>query len=236
MNQWMREWTLSNVGRTLKPLWVLIYIIKSNPIALPEKGIWGSRFSSMSPQMSYISRSYSLPVPDIKDTCKIAFISFANLSLNNQIITSNPGSGFQPCGSRRWVSFKDVVVPLVFKACPKLSVGSPAPIFLFSQGFQVHQKQLALTTILIISSRLIKPRLHIPMPHLPPVSYLMNHRLKFNVICEAPCTRGYHHSILHQQWGLYCLQKEAIQLNPILKVCSLGSRLVPSAIALVSRK
>lgn len=49
---------------------VLIYIIKSNRIALSEKGIWGSRFSSMSPQMTYISRSYSLSVPDIKDTCK----------------------------------------------------------------------------------------------------------------------------------------------------------------------
>lgn len=127
------------------------------------------------------------------------------------------------------------MAPLVFKACLKLSVGFPAPIFLFLQGFQGHQKQLALTTILIISSRLIKPPLHIPMPHLPPVSYLMNHRLKYN-ICEAPCTRSYHQSTLHQQWSLYCLQKEAIQLNPILKVCSLGSRLVPSAIALVSRK
>ena len=176
--------------------------------------------------MSYIQRSYSLPVPDMKDTCKIAFISFANLSLKSWV-------WFSALWQRE---MRDVVAPLVFKACLKLSVGSPAPIFLFLQGFQVHQKQLALTTILIISSRLIKPPLHIPMPHLPPVSYLMNHRLKFNVICEASCTRGYYHTTLHQQRGLYCLQKEAIQLSPILKVSSLGSCLVPYAIALVSRK
>lgn len=56
---------------------------------------------------------------------------------------------------------------------------------------------------------------------------LINHRLKFSAICEALPPRGYHHFTAPHQWGPYCLQKEAIQLlNPILKVCSLGSCLV----------
>lgn len=155
-----------------------------------------------------MSGSHSLPVTDFKDTCETMHSCPLQLSLLIiKLFNQSLGPVFSPLAVG---DESPLEVPHdVFTAYLKFSINVPAPTILIfarlswlSKASSPHHNP----NNSLQADQAPKP-LDIPMPHLPFVPYLINHRLKCR-ICEALHTKGYHCSTFHQQWDPYCLQMD----------------------------